>query len=108
MFILSNNWNVALTGMLCLTPLLQSLKISDLRIIFSFVDMLLLNCPLYESEIFSYQRSSPFLFLRLKGYFFDSETLRFGRLSEMIESLTFCDNDIEDERVSPIKGNVRE
>ena len=105
---LLNNWTVALMGIECFTPLLQSVNMFDLRIRFSFVDMLLLNCPLYDNEIFSYQRSSPNLFLRLKGYFFDRETLRLGRFSYIMESFTFCDNDIDDDRVRPIDGKVRE
>ena len=95
-------------GILCFTPLLQSVRMFDFNIRYSFVEILLLNCPLYDNEIFSYQRSSPLRFLRLKGYFFESETLRLGRFSEIIESFTFCDSDAEVDKVRPIDGNVRE
>ena len=58
-------------------------------------------------EIFSYQRSSPTAFLRLKGKRFDIEMVMFGSSSVTDESRMFCWALTSVERLSPMLLNVK-
>jgi hypothetical protein len=107
-FILLNNWNVALIGIECLIPFLQSLTRLLSSSSLSFVEILLLSDPEYVNEIFSYHFSEPAAFFFLNGYTLCRLRLREGKLREMVESRIFCDMFIELESDRPIEGKLRE
>ena len=108
MFIFLSIWNVALTGMECLIPFLQSLTRLLSNSSLSLVEILLLSEPEYVNEIFSYHFSAPATFFFLKGYTRCRLKLRDGKLREMVESRMFCDMFIELESDRPIEGKLRE
>ena len=70
--------------------------------------MVLLICPVYWMEIFSYQRSEPAAFFRLKGKIRLRLMFRSGKVSDTVESRVLCETLKVLDSVRPMSGNVRE
>ena len=77
---------VAEMGTECCIPFFQSLIRLFLKNSFCGEVSEFCNRPVYESFIFSYQRSPPTDFFRLKGAVCDMVTVTLGKLTESVES----------------------